>query len=184
MKKQILLATLPLVALTACNKGTYTEITRDEWAIVANLALTAVDFSVEEEEYPFTTYTMKGTDGETDLEDVIDSKYVFTGTKETFWSSWEYYPQSEIPTRMPYYEMYTAVDCYNHLEEYFDKEGNSFKWFKDGDKFGVEANHTDRSLTKNKGTLLFDSYGFVSSINIDYGTDFNRHLKLNFVYSK
>ena len=64
-----------------------------------------------------------------------------------------------------------------------NKQGNSFKWYREGNNFEVDVNYTSAAAVKIQGTCKFKENGFVSNVDLSYA-DGEVVDKLNFTYSK
>lgn len=180
--KKIALLVLPFLFLTGCNQSSRVEISAADWQKEAENRLAKVDEAVNAKNYPFTKYTMVGTDGNGASERDINGEYTYTtGDWFTDWD-FQYKGESLIPTRIAQYELYTAVQYYNEIQKYIGKSDNSFKFYKDGNNLVIEAKYTHSSSDKKDDSLSFNENGYVVSIMSRSNEQLS--LDLKFTYSK
>lgn len=182
MKKIALLSALPFLLLTGCNKSTRVEVSAADWQKEAENKMTNVHEAVNAKNYPFTKYTMVGTDGYGASEKEINGEYTYT-TGDWF-VDWDfnYKGESDIPTQLVQYELYVAIQYYNEIQNYIGKLDNSFKFYKDGNYLVVEAKYTHSSSDKINESLSFNENGFIVSITRRSNEQLS--LDLKFTYSK
>lgn len=182
MKKITLLSVLPFLLLTGCNKSTRIEVSASEWKDEAQNKIEKVNEAVSAKNYPFTKYTMVGTDGYGASEKEINGEYTYTtGNWFTDWD-FQYKGESDFPTQLAQYELYIAVQYYNEIQNYIGKSDNSFKFYKDGNNLVVEAKYTHSSSDKRDESLTFNENGYVVSIMSRSNEQLS--LDLKFTYSK
>lgn len=182
MKKITLLSVLPFLLLTGCNKSTRVEVSAADWQKEAENRMAKVHEAVNAKNYPFTKYTMVGTDGYEASEKEINGEYTYTtGDWFTDWD-FQYKGESLIPYQLAQYELYNAVQYYNEMQNYIGKSDNSFKFYKDGNNLVVEAKYTHPSSDKIDQSLSFNENGYAVSITSRSNEQLS--LDLRFTYSK
>ena len=170
--------------LTGCNKSSRAEISAADWQKEAQNRVAKVNEAVNAKNYPFTKYTMVGTDGYGASEKEINGEYTYTTGDWLTVTNWDfqYKGESEIPTQIAQYELYNAVQYYDEIQKYIGKSDNVFKFFKDGNNLIVEAKYAHSSSDKRDESLSFNENGYVVSIMSRSNEQLT--LDLRFTYSK
>ena len=179
--KKIALLVLPFLLLTGCNKSTRAEVSESDWQKEAQNRVAKVNEAVNAKNYPFTKYTMVGTDAS---EKDINGEYTYTTGDWLTVTSWDfqYKGESEIPTQIAQYELYNAVQYYDEIQNYIGKSDNSFRFYKDGNNLIVEAKYAHSSSDRRDESLSFNENGYVVSITSRSNEQLS--LDLRFTYSK
>ena len=184
--KKIALLVLPFLLLTGCNKSSRVEVSAADWKAEAQNRMTKVDEAVNAKNYPFTKYTMVGTDGYGASEKEINGEYTYTTGDWLTVTNWDfqYKGESLIPYQLAQYELFVAVQYYDEIQNYIGKSDNSFKFYKDGNNLVVEAKYTHPSAETDKidQSLSFNENGYVVSITSRSNEQLT--LDLRFTYSK
>ncbi len=184
--KKIALLVLPFLLLTGCNQSSRVEVSAADWKTEAQNKMAKVDEAVNAKNYPFTKYTMVGTDGYGASEKEINGEYTYTTGDWLTVTSWDfqYKGESLIPYQLAQYELFVAVQYYDEIQNYIGKSDNSFKFYKDGNNLVVEAKYTHPSSETDKidQRLSFNENGYVVSITSRHNEQLT--LDLRFTYSK
>ena len=180
MKQKIILITLPVLLLSSCSQ----TITFNDWSKTATEKLNLVNSKVEQQDYPFTTFTMVGTQ-KTSIGN-IDINGVYTFKAEgNWWTDWDYkYKGTDIiPTRNYIFELYTAATYAAAVKGYVEDDKNEFTWIQLGSELKVSAVYRTTLLTKTRDTFVFNENGFVKSIERDEADGSNVY-NIKFEYTK